>query len=94
MSFKTKLKNGIQTLASFSKEEKIIPILKPISENKIFENKVALITGGSGGIGFSVAKNLISKGCKVIIAGTNENKLINAVEKLEGGILQKLLLSM
>ena len=44
---------------------------------------MALITGGSSGIGFSIAKAFINCGAKVIIAGTNEERLHIALENLE-----------
>lgn len=36
---------------------------------------MALISGGSGGIGLAIAKSLKESGCTVIIAGTNVKKL-------------------
>jgi NAD(P)-dependent dehydrogenase (short-subunit alcohol dehydrogenase family) len=38
------------------------------------ENKLAIVTGGSSGIGFETAKGLASKGAKVILAVRNLNK--------------------
>lgn len=46
------------------------------------ENKVALIVGGTGGIGAAIAEAFIEAGAKVIISGTKEEKVKNAVEKL------------
>ncbi|NQX59193.1 SDR family oxidoreductase [Paenibacillus qinlingensis] len=39
-----------------------------------------LITGGSAGIGFSLAKRLVEKGNKVIIASSNVNRLDQALQ--------------
>jgi len=54
---------------------------------KDFKNKVVVITGGATGIGFSFAKQFIKEGAKVVIAGLRENRITEAVEKLqaEGG---------
>lgn len=43
---------------------------------------VVLITGGSKGIGFKTAELFRDNGYKVIITGRNEQKLIDAVERL------------
>lgn len=59
-----------------------IPILKVIDDKKILDGKVALITGGSGGIGFAIAKEYLEAGCKVIISGTNEEKLKKCCNEL------------
>lgn len=46
------------------------------------ENKVAVITGGSGILGSEMAKGLLRVGVKVAILGTNEEKLKHKVEAL------------
>jgi NAD(P)-dependent dehydrogenase (short-subunit alcohol dehydrogenase family) len=47
-----------------------------------FKNKVALITGGTSGIGFATAQQFISEGGKVIITGRSDETVNRAVEKL------------
>jgi NADPH:quinone reductase-like Zn-dependent oxidoreductase len=44
--------------------------------------KLILITGGNAGIGYEVAKQLIAKGARVIIAGRSEARVTAAVAAL------------
>ena len=46
------------------------------------ENKVAVVTGGSSGIGFATAKALLSVGGKVVICGRSSERLAHASEQL------------
>lgn len=46
------------------------------------KNKTIVITGGSGGFGFSLAKLFVNKGSRVIIIGRNKSKLDDAVRIL------------
>lgn len=52
-------------------------------QEPILKNKNVVITGGSSGIGFAVAKKCIDSGANVIITGRNPDKLQQAKEKLE-----------
>lgn len=49
-----------------------------------FKNKTALITGSSSGIGKNLAILLSKLGCKIILHGTNETKLSEVYNQLEG----------
>ena len=82
--FKT-AKKIIRNMIMIFKEEKKIPIPDPINAPELLKDKVALITGGSGGIGLAMAESFIKSGGKVIIAGTNEEKLRSCCEKIGGG---------
>lgn len=81
MGVKTKIKNMIRLF----KAKEMVPIYQPVDGQHLLEGKTALITGGSGGIGFAIAKAFLQQGCEVIIAGTSETKLSAYCEKLAGG---------
>jgi 3-oxoacyl-[acyl-carrier protein] reductase len=46
------------------------------------KNAVALVTGGSSGIGYGIAKMLIDSGARVAITGRGKERLMNAAEAL------------
>ena len=85
MGVKTKLKNAVHTLIQMGKEEKIQPIIVPVEKEKLLDGKVALITGGTSGTGLAVAQAFQNAGAKVIITGTNQQKLEIALKKMGGG---------
>lgn len=68
MNLKAKIKKIIS-------RKEYTPIICPVSEKKELNNKVALISGGTGGIGLAIAKSLRESGCDVVVAGTNRKKL-------------------
>lgn len=50
---------------------------------EILENKVALITGGTKGIGFGIAESMLWQGINVAITGRSNESLTESVKKLE-----------
>lgn len=75
MSIKSYLK---KKLVRVQKEKVLIPCL----EGQFLKGRKALITGGSSGIGFAVAKSFLCNGANVVITGRNNEKLIEAKKKL------------
>ena len=53
---------------------------------KMFDmaGKVAIVTGGNGGIGLGMARGLASNGATVVVAGRNAEKTATAVRELQG----------
>ena len=51
------------------------------------KDSVAVITGGSGGIGMSLAEYWLSRGGKVVLADVAKEALADAAKKLDGDIL-------
>ncbi|MBO2449419.1 glucose 1-dehydrogenase [Actinomadura barringtoniae] len=50
-----------------------------------FEDRIALITGGSSGMGLAAAARLLSEGAHVIITGRDQARLDAAVKELDAG---------
>jgi 3-oxoacyl-[acyl-carrier protein] reductase len=57
------------------------------------KGKVALITGGSAGIGLAAAKSLAREGCDVCVSARNPERLADAVVELQefGGVVHAVL---
>lgn len=64
------------------KETIIKPIVVTVPQQELLLGKTALITGGAGGIGFAIAKELKKAGAEVFISGRNEQKLVVASSSL------------
>lgn len=58
--------------------------IRPVftKEEEIFSEKNVVVTGGSSGIGYAIAKKLVSSGARVLITGRDEEKLKKAVGEL------------
>lgn len=82
MNIKELMKRGIKYIV------KGVPIIKvnvnitQVQYGHILQGKNIIVTGGSRGLGFYIAKKYINEGAKVIITGTNETNLRNAKDKL------------
>ncbi|WP_435591249.1 glucose 1-dehydrogenase [Nocardia sp. bgisy118] len=50
-----------------------------------FDGKIALVTGGTSGIGLAAARRLLDEGARVIVTGRDKTRLDAAVEELDGG---------
>lgn len=53
-----------------------------MSTSDTFTNKVALVTGGSRGIGFAIADQLTRRGTHVVITGLDQGRLADAKARL------------
>ena len=53
---------------------------------KKLTNKVAVVTGGSAGIGLGAAKHFVAEGAQVFITGRRQSELDKAVRKIDGKV--------
>jgi NAD(P)-dependent dehydrogenase (short-subunit alcohol dehydrogenase family) len=54
--------------------------------NRKLENKVAIVTGGSAGIGLGAAKRFAAEGARVFITGRRQSELDKALTTIEGNV--------
>lgn len=45
------------------------------------ENKIAVVTGSTSGIGLGIAHHLAAKGCHIILTGLGEQSIIDNLVK-------------
>jgi NAD(P)-dependent dehydrogenase (short-subunit alcohol dehydrogenase family) len=53
---------------------------------KKLEGKIAVITGGSSGIGLATARRFVEEGAHVVITGRREKELEEAAALIEGNV--------
>ena len=78
------------TPAGERKKRKNDPRMKGMNMNRSLENKVAVVTGGTSGIGKAAALALAEAGAKVVVGGRRESEgkeVVQAIEKIGGKAL-------
>src|SRR6478735_2845909 len=66
-------------------ESQALDTLHRRSRMKLFDltGRVAIVTGGNGGIGLGMARGLAQAGAAIVVAGRNAAKSAGAVQELE-----------
>lgn len=62
--------------------KKKVPVYIPVLYGELLRGRTALVTGGTSGIGYSIAEAFIRNGAGVIITGRNQEKIDCAVDGL------------
>lgn len=81
MLIKEKVKHFVSFLIH-GEPDRVIANITTLAPSDLLKDRWAIITGGSSGIGYSIAKSFIDAGAFVIITGRNMDKLNKAKKSL------------
>ncbi len=91
IGFISRLWRTARMVRRYWREGDIVKVnIAQIQYGGILKDKSVLITGGSSGIGFAIARKCLNEGAIVIITGRNEEKLREAALKLNNPLLKTL----
>ena len=83
------MKKIVKRIIKLIEREVKTPVYIPAFEGNILQGKTILITGGASGIGYAIAERAVANGAEVILAGRNEEKLVDACNTLTKEIALK-----
>lgn len=66
----------------FKPMPKTIPVMIESTSDQILIGKTAVVSGGTSGIGYGIARSFLKAGANVVICGRNHDKLESAVKEL------------
>lgn len=81
MSFTSKIKHAISYICNV-RQIKTTANINILAPNELLKGRCALITGGTSGIGYSIAEAFLNAGASVVITGRNNDKLQTAISSL------------
>lgn len=74
MSIKNNIKRGLKYILSDTSTKKVIANVTVLAPNELLKGRTALVTGGTSGIGFEIARAFINASADVVITGRNNEK--------------------
>lgn len=83
MKIRDYIKRGIKYIIYGQPTTKIIAQISYLAPTEMLVGRTALITGGTSGIGYEMAKAFINAGATCIITGRNETKLNEASKRID-----------
>lgn len=82
MSVKTYLKRGLTFILKGTPIKHVMANVTTLAPNSLLLGRTALITGGTSGIGYEIAKSFVNAGASVIITGRSIERVNKAVKQL------------
>ena len=89
MGLKQYIKRGVKFILHGVPERKVYAQVSYLAPSEMLKGRTALVTGGTSGIGYEVAKAYINAGARVVITGRNEEKVKKACEVIDKDVSRK-----
>lgn len=89
MGLKQYIKRGVKFILHGVPERKVYAQVSYLAPSEMLKGRTALVTGGTSGIGYEVAKAYINAGARVVITGRNEEKVKKACEVIDKEVSRK-----
>lgn len=89
MGLKQYIKRGVKFILHGVPERKVYAQVSYLAPSEMLKGRTALVTGGTSGIGYEVAKAYINAGARVVITGRNEEKVKKACEFIDKEVSRK-----
>ena len=89
MGLKQYIKRGVKFILHGVPERKVYAQVSYLAPSEMLKGRTALVTGGTSGIGYEVAKAYINAGARVVIPGRNEEKVKKACEVIDKEVSRK-----
>jgi NADP-dependent 3-hydroxy acid dehydrogenase YdfG len=84
----TQLARKIRIFIKYMQDGGVVNVnISQVNYNKILEGKRVLVTGGSSGIGYAIAKKCLEEGARVVITGRDIQKLNKVSKKFDSNHL-------
>lgn len=83
MDFKQYIKRLIRFIINGIPDVNLTTTITTLSKNDLLKGRTALITGGTSGIGKSIARSFLNAGATVIITGRSKNKIDITIEDIK-----------
>lgn len=77
------VKSLLKRIRNFLNPPKIVKAnITVLSPNSLLTGRRAIITGGTSGIGFQIAKSFLNAGAKVLITGRSQSRINDSIDKI------------
>jgi len=83
MRFKNYIKRILTYVINGQPKQVVYPQICLLKYSKLLGGRTAIVTGGTSGIGYAIAKAFLNAGATVIITGRNQGRITTSVEKLK-----------